>query len=70
MCHRCNHIHPVKGESYRSGKFFKCGHCGWHGDADLNGAINISRQRSGPGPLGQLVNLPEGSWLACQLQGY
>jgi len=70
MCHRCSHIHSVKGESYRSGKGFKCGHCGWHGDSDLNGAINISRQRSGPGPLGQLVNPPEGSWLACQLQGY
>jgi len=63
MCHRCSHIHSVKGESYRSGKGFKCGYCGWHGDSDLNGAINISR-------LGQLVNLPEGSWLACQLQGY
>ncbi|MEQ9671279.1 RNA-guided endonuclease InsQ/TnpB family protein [Coleofasciculus sp. G2-EDA-02] len=40
MCHNCLHIHPVKGKSYRSGKTFKCGHCGWHGDADFNGAIH------------------------------
>jgi putative transposase len=40
-CHQCLHIHPVRGESYRNGKRFVCGHCGWHGDADLNGARNI-----------------------------
>jgi transposase len=40
-CHKCLHIHTSRGESYRSGKTFKCGHCGWHGDADLNGAIMI-----------------------------
>lgn len=34
-CHHCLHIHPVRGESYRSGKVFCCGHCGWHRDADL-----------------------------------
>ncbi|WP_445304734.1 zinc ribbon domain-containing protein [Microcoleus sp. Pol7_A1] len=28
-------------QSYRIGKSFKCGHCGWHGDADLNGAKMI-----------------------------
>jgi IS605 OrfB family transposase len=41
-CHKCLHIHPVKGESYRSGKKYRCGHCGWVGDADENGAKNIS----------------------------
>ena len=59
-CHSCNHIHPVKGESYRSGKSFTCGHCGWCGDADLNGAKNISA-------LGAVVNQPGGSGLACSL---
>ncbi|MGC9524762.1 MAG: zinc ribbon domain-containing protein [Limnospira sp.] len=29
------------GHSHRSGKTFKCGHCGWKGDADLNGATMI-----------------------------
>ncbi|MBC6417983.1 MAG: transposase [Prochloron sp. SP5CPC1] len=28
-CHQCLHIHPVKGKSYRHGKTFNCGHCGW-----------------------------------------
>ncbi|MGY2836124.1 RNA-guided endonuclease InsQ/TnpB family protein [Thermostichus sp. MS-CIW-41] len=62
-CHRCLHIHPEQGKSYRSGKSFKCGHCGWEGDADLNGANVIAL-------LGAAVNQPRGSWLACQLQGY
>ncbi len=35
-CHRCLHIHPDPSQSYRSGKGFKCGHCGWEGDADFN----------------------------------
>jgi putative transposase len=59
-CHKCLHIHPVRGESYRSGKSFRCGHCSWHGDADLNGAKNIAA-------LGLSVNQPRGSWLACSL---
>ena len=59
-CHNCLHIHPVKGKSYRSGKSFRCGYCAWLGDADLNGAVNIST-------LGQLINLPGGSELACSL---
>ncbi|WP_324707807.1 zinc ribbon domain-containing protein, partial [Lyngbya sp. CCY1209] len=42
-CHRCLHIHPERGKSYRSGKTFKCGYCGWEGDADFNGANNIKR---------------------------
>jgi putative transposase len=67
MCHKCNHIHPVRGKSYRSGKSFKCGYCGWHGDSDLNGAMNISN-------IGAFVNKLEGSGLFCSLsehsQGY
>lgn len=59
-CHNCNHIHPAKGESYRNGKSFICGHCGWCGDADLNGAKNISA-------LGVVVNQPGGSGLVCSL---
>lgn len=60
-CHNCLHIHPVRGESYRSGKKFVCGHCGWVGDADLNGAKNISA-------IGAvIVNQPRGSGLSCKL---
>jgi len=54
-CHICHHI------GSRSEKSFKCGHCGWHGDADLNGAINISK-------LGAVVSLPRGSGLFCSLE--
>lgn len=54
-CHQCNHI------GLRSEKRFKCGNCGWHGDADVNGAINISK-------LGAvLVSLSRGSNLSCSL---
>jgi len=54
-CHVCNHI------GLRSDKRFRCGNCGWHGDADLNGAINISK-------LGVVfVSEPGGSDLACSL---
>jgi IS605 OrfB family transposase len=60
-CHKCLHIHPIKGESYRSGKKFRCGHCGWVGDADENGAKNIST-------LGLLLDQPRGSGLACSLE--
>jgi putative transposase len=59
-CHRCLHIHPEQGKSYRSGKSFKCGHCGWEGDADLNGANVIAL-------LGAVVNQPRGSGLFCSL---
>lgn len=62
-CHNCYHIHPVRGESYRSGKKFACGHCGWVGDADYNGSKNIAA-------LGVLVNAPEGSGLSCSLQDH
>jgi putative transposase len=60
MCHNCLHIHPVKGKSYRSGKTFKCGHCGWHGDADFNGANNIAL-------VGLSINQPGGTGLSCKL---
>ncbi|MEB3178536.1 MAG: transposase [Nostocaceae cyanobacterium] len=54
-CHQCLHI------GLRSDKRFKCGNCGWHGDADLNGAKMISL-------LGQSVSLPGGSgYLCCNL---
>jgi IS605 OrfB family transposase len=59
-CHRCLHIHPDPAQSYRSGKQFKCGHCGWEGDADLNGANVIAL-------LGVVVNQPRGSGLFCSL---
>jgi putative transposase len=59
-CHRCLHIHPEQGKSYRSGKSFKCGHCGWEGDADLNGANVIAL-------FGAVVNQPRGSGLFCSL---
>ncbi|MFS8820426.1 transposase [Synechococcus sp. W60.1] len=62
-CHKCLHIHPDPAQSYRSGKQFKCEHCGWEGDADWNGANMIAK-------LGAAVNQPRGPWLACQLQGY
>ena len=58
-CHKCLHIHPVKGKSYRSGKTFNCGHCSWKGDADFNGANVIKL-------LGASVNSPRGSYLSCE----
>lgn len=64
-CHNCLHIHPVQGKSYRSGKSFRCGHCGWHGDADLNGAIIISTLAAAA------INQPGGSGaLFCSVQDY
>jgi len=62
-CHQCLHIHPEKGKSYRNGKTYRCGHCGWIGDSDFNGANMISL-------LGATVNSPRGSNLSCQIQGY
>jgi putative transposase len=55
-CHICNHI----GD--RNGKSFGCDNCGWHGDADFNGAMNIKA-------IGLTVIQPRGPWLACGLQG-
>ncbi|MBW4488543.1 MAG: transposase [Trichocoleus desertorum ATA4-8-CV12] len=54
-CNQCLHI------GLRSDKKFKCGHCGWHGDADLNGALNIAA-------LGLSVTQPRGSGLFCSLE--
>jgi len=59
-CHKCLHIHPVKGKSYRSGKTFNCKHCKWKGDADFNGSNVIKL-------LGTCVNSPGGSYLSCSL---
>lgn len=53
-CHHCLHI------GQRSGKSFKCGNCGYHGDADLNGSQVIRL-------LGQCVTLPGESWLFCEI---
>jgi hypothetical protein len=52
MCHRCFHL------GSRQGKKFRCLNptCGWHGDADLNGAKNIRI-------LGLNVNRPRGPWV-------
>ncbi len=57
-CHRCNHIHPNPDLSYRHGKYFRCGHCLWTGDADLNASMNIQQ-------WGVTVNTPEQSSLSC-----
>ncbi|MBF2022279.1 MAG: IS200/IS605 family element transposase accessory protein TnpB [Hydrococcus sp. C42_A2020_068] len=54
-CHVCNHL------GLRSEKRFKCGNCGWHGDADVNGAINISKLGAA------FVSLPGGSNLSFSL---
>ncbi len=60
-CSKCLHIHPVTGQSYRSGKIFKCGHCGNHCDADENGSSMISIVGAA------FVNLPGGSVLASDI---
>jgi putative transposase len=63
-CSRCGHVHPEtdKKKSYRSGKRFKCGHCGFEHDADVNAAKNIAA-------LGLPVSQPESPGIVCQLQG-
>jgi IS605 OrfB family transposase len=61
-CHNCLHIHPEQGKSYRNGKSYSCGHCGWHGDADFNAANVISL-------LGGSLSVPESNWVSCILQG-
>jgi len=61
-CSRCGHIHPTKGKSYRNGKKFKCGHCGFEHDADVNAAMNIAS-------LGGSVSAPESPGMSCQLAG-
>jgi putative transposase len=54
-CHQCLHI------GLRTEKKFGCTNCGWHGDADFNGAMMISL-------LGQSVSLPGSSELSCLLK--
>lgn len=61
-CSRCHHVHPEKGKSYRTGKKFKCGHCGFEHDADINAACNIA-------DLGVPVSNPESPGIACLLEG-
>ena len=61
-CSRCGHIHPIQGKSYRHGKVFKCGHCGFEHDADINAALNIAA-------LGISVSNPESLGMSCLLQG-
>lgn len=61
-CNRCGHVHPVKGKSYRSGKRFKCGHCGFDHDADVNAAMNIAA-------LGLQVSQPGIPGMSCKLEG-
>jgi len=54
-CHQCLHI------GLRSDKRFKCGNCGWNGDADFNGSLMISI-------LGAAVNQPESFALSCPIR--
>ena len=56
-CHRCLHI------GLRSAKTFKCANktCGWVGDADLNGAMNLKHLGAA------IVSQPTGSWLSCSI---
>ncbi|MDF5723204.1 MAG: transposase [Rhizonema sp. PD37] len=63
-CSRCGHVHPQtdKKKSYRNGKQFKCGHCGFEHDADVNAAKNIAA-------LGHPVSVPGSPGMTCQLQG-
>jgi hypothetical protein len=53
----------VRGESYRKGKKFACGFCGWSGDGGLNRAKNIEKN-------GAVLNQPRGSELACSLSDH
>ena len=62
-CSRCHHVHPVKGKSYRNGKVFKCGHCGFEHDADMNAANVIAALGA------SFVSSPESPGMSCQLEG-
>ncbi|MGL5874330.1 MAG: RNA-guided endonuclease InsQ/TnpB family protein [Xenococcaceae cyanobacterium] len=63
-CSRCGHVHPEtdKKKSYRHGKKFKCGHCRFEHDADINAACNIAA-------LGRSVSSPESPGFSCRLEG-
>ena len=62
-CSRCGHVHPETDRisSYRHGKKFKCGHCGFEHDADINAACNIAA-------LGRSVSSPESPGFSCRLE--
>jgi len=62
-CSRCHRVHPVKGKSYRNGKVFKCGHCGFEHDADMNAANVIAALGA------SFVSSPESPGMSCQLEG-
>lgn len=62
-CSRCYHVHPVKGKSYRNGKAFKCGYCGFEHDADINAANVIAALGA------SFVSSPDGPGMSCQLEG-
>lgn len=62
-CSRCYHVHPIKGKSYRNGKVFKCGHCGFEHDADINAANVIAALGA------SFVSSPESPGMSCQLEG-
>ncbi|WP_281257369.1 RNA-guided endonuclease InsQ/TnpB family protein [Merismopedia glauca] len=61
-CARCGHVNPEKGKSFRNGKKFKCLHCGFELDADINAGFNISA-------LGMSVIHPESPGMSCLLEG-
>lgn len=63
-CSRCGHVHPETDQkkSYRNGKRFRCRHCGFEHDADINAAKNIAA-------LGIPVSNPESPGMSCQLAG-
>lgn len=63
-CSRCHHVHSEtdKKKSYRNGKKFKCGHCRFEHDADINAAKNITA-------LGATASSLESPGITCQLQG-
>ncbi len=62
-CSRCHHVHPVKGKSYRNGKVFNCGHCGFEHDVDMNAANVIAALGA------SFVSSPESPGMSCQLEG-
>jgi IS605 OrfB family transposase len=63
-CSRCGRVHPETDskKSYRSGKRFKCGSCGFEHDSDINAACNIAT-------LGVAVINPESPGFSCRLEG-
>jgi putative transposase len=56
------HGSATRQKSYRHGKKFKCGHCRFEHDADINAACNIAA-------LGRSVSSPESPGFSCRLEG-